>query len=105
MPSEQQIQKKILNYLDSLPGCYVRKIVNANKAGTPDILGGYKGAFFGIEVKTPITKKNVSKLQQYNLDQIDTAGGYALVAWEVEQVQELIKEIENDALCTSGNIC
>ena len=64
--TEQRIQKKIVDYLLT-QGCYIVKVISASKAGVPDILGCYEGVFFAIEVKTPQTKKNVSKLQDYNL--------------------------------------
>lgn len=89
MATEQQIQKKITTYLES-QGCYVVKVVSATKSGVPDILGCYEGVFFGIEVKTPKTASNVSKLQEYNLDKIREADGHSLVAWDVEQVEEFI---------------
>ena len=88
--SEQQIQKKIIIFLEE-KGCYIVKVVSATKSGVPDILGCYEGVFFGIEVKTPRTRNNVSKLQEYNLDQIRLAGGHSIVAWEVEQVEEFLK--------------
>jgi len=87
--SEQQIQRKIIKYLES-EGCYVVKVVSATKSGVPDILGCYEGLFFGIEVKTPKTCNNVSKLQEYNLDKIREADGHSLVAWSVEQVEEFL---------------
>jgi len=90
MATEQQIQKKIITFLEK-EGCYVVKVVSATKSGVPDILGCYEGVFFGIEVKTPKTRNNVSKLQEYNLDQIRLAGGHSIVAWEVEQVEEFLK--------------
>ena len=87
--TEQQIQKKIITYLEK-EGCYVVKVMSASKAGVPDILGCYEGIFFGIEVKTPTTSNNVSKLQEYNLDKIRDSGGHSLVAWNVEQVEEFL---------------
>lgn len=87
--TEQQIQKKIITYLEK-EGCYVVKVMSASKAGVPDILGSYEGVFFGIEVKTPTTSSNVSKLQEYNLDKIRESGGHSLVAWNVEQVEEFL---------------
>ena len=59
--TEQQIQKKIIKYLEG-KGCYV---VNGifSKKGIPDLIGCYEGIFFGIEVKKPETMNNVSKLQ------------------------------------------
>ena len=92
MATEQQIQSKIVKYLES-QGCYVVKVISASKAGVPDILGSYEGEFFGIEVKTPSTCSNVSKLQEYNLDKIRESGGHSLVAWDVAMVEEFISGI------------
>lgn len=92
--TEQQIQKKIFKYLISV-GAYVIKVISASKAGVPDIICCYKGIFIAIEVKTPGTRDNVSALQQYNLEQVMKAGGLTLVAWEVEQVEELICNLKN----------
>ncbi len=89
MAQEQVIQSKIVKYLEKR-GCYVVKVISATKSGVPDILGCYEGQFFGIEVKTPSTKNNVSRLQEYNLDQIRLADGHSLVAWELDQVEEFL---------------
>lgn len=88
--SESQIQNKIIKYLESI-GAYVRKVIQANKAGVPDLIVCYKGYFIGIEVKRPETKSRVSELQAYNLELIEQAEGHALVAWNVEMVQEFIE--------------
>ena len=86
--AEKQVQAKIRKYLES-KGCYV---VNGiyTKAGVPDLIGCYEGAFFAIEVKTPETRNHVSKLQEYNLDVIRECGGHSIVAWNVEMVEEFI---------------
>jgi len=86
---ESDVQRKIIKYLES-QGCYTVKVQVASKAGVPDIIGCYEGVFFGIEVKTPDKASNVSKLQEYNLDQIRVASGQAIVAWNVEMVEEFI---------------
>ena len=54
MATEQQIQKKVFDYLVS-EGCYVVKVISASKAGVQDITGCYEGVFFSIEVKPPST--------------------------------------------------
>lgn len=90
--TEQQIQKKIVNYLEG-QGCYVVKVISATKAGVPDILGCYKGMFFGIEVKTPKTRHNVSKLQEYNLNKIHAAGGFSIVAADVDTVKGFLSKV------------
>jgi len=92
--TEQAIQKKMIKYLESVDA-YVVKIVSASKSGVPDILCCYDSRFIGIEVKRPESKNNVSKLQEYNLKQIELSGGVQMVAWEVEQVKELIEAIDS----------
>lgn len=93
MATEQQVQKKIINYIESLDEAYVVKVVSATKSGVPDILCCVSGTFVGIEVKRPESRNNVSKLQEYNLNLIEKAGGHSLVAWNTEMVKEFIEEI------------
>jgi Holliday junction resolvase len=98
--TEQQVQTKIIKYLDSI-GAYTEKVIAGTRSGLPDIRGCYKGLFFAIEVKKLSTKNNASKLQLMNIRKINDAGGKAIVAWSTEQVQDLIKELNNDAETTS----
>ena len=90
---EKVIQSKIKTYLES-KGAYVVKVIQATKSGVPDLLVCYKGLFIGIEVKKPSTKNNVSKLQQHNLNLIRIADGVGIVAWELDRVVELLKELD-----------
>jgi Holliday junction resolvase len=88
--TEQEIQKKFIKYLESIDA-YVVKVISASKSGVPDILFCYEGVFAAIEVKTPATRNNVSKLQEFNIDSIRYAGGHAIVAWELDQVKDFIE--------------
>ena len=92
MPSEQQIQTKIKTWLEN-NGAYVVKVVQATKAGVPDLLVCYKGQFIGIEVKKYNTKNNVSKLQRHNLNLIQAAEGKTIVAWDLDMVIDFFKEL------------
>ncbi|WQY55340.1 hypothetical protein KVL89_07565 [Helicobacter pylori] len=47
---ERDFQKKIIAYLKENK-IYHFKTIATNKKGTPDIIGCYKGKFFGIECK------------------------------------------------------
>jgi len=76
--SESQLQAKVLKYLKS-EGHYAIKVINANRAGCPDILACIDGKFIAIECKSPGGK--VTKLQQYHHDQIQAAGGSAYVVY------------------------
>ena len=76
-------------------GAYVVKVITASKKGVPDIIGCYKGHFIAIEVKTPTTMNNVSPLQVYNLKEINDSQGYALVAWDVKDIERMLGDIDN----------
>jgi len=95
MAKEQDYQKKIVKMLEAR-GAYIVKVITASKKGVPDIIGCYKGHFIAVEVKTPTTMNNVSPLQQYNLKEINDRGGYAIVAWEVKDVEQMLEVIDEN---------
>lgn len=99
--TEQDIQRKIIKYLESI-GAYVVKVVASNKSGTPDILACYRGIFLAIEVKRPETKTNVSELQIYNIKKIKEAGGIAIVSWDLDTVKATIEEINSNLMVIRG---
>jgi len=82
--NEQQIQKKIIDYLRSI-GAYTVKTIVTNSSGTPDLLVSFKGHFIAIEVKA--AKGRVSELQKWHLDQIRKSSGIAFVAKSVDEVK------------------
>jgi len=87
--NEQQIQKKIIDYLRS-KGAYIVKTIVTNSSGTPDLLVSFKGHFIAIEVKA--AKGRVSELQKWHLDQIRKSGSIAFVAKSIDEVKrELFK--------------
>lgn len=98
---EQDIQRKIIKYLESV-GAYVVKVVASNKSGTPDILACYRGIFLAIEVKRPETKTNVSELQEYNIKKIKEAGGVAIVSWDLDVVKATINDINSNLMVIGG---
>jgi Holliday junction resolvase len=90
---EKTVQKTILNYLDSI-GAYTVKTITTNKKGTPDILACLNGRFIAIEVKDKGKLRNVTKLQQYNIDDINAKGGLAFVADSVDMVKQYLGDVE-----------
>ena len=98
--SEQKLQTKILKWLKA-NGFWVFKTVVCNRNGIPDIVGCTpKGRFFAIEVKFGSNKP--SKLQEWNIQEIQKVGGIAFAAWDLETVvrlleQETIPALEHDA--------
>ena len=80
---ESTIQTQLIAYLRA-KGYYVVKTVMASRAGVPDILVCIEGRFVGIEVK--LEKNPPTRLQKYNFDLIEKAGG---TAWVIHSITEL----------------
>lgn len=101
-PSEHDIQSTILAYLD-IQGHFTwrqntgtmkleykgkSRFFRAGFKGVADIIGIHKsnGRFIAIEVKKRPNKPNVNQLEFLNM--IANRGGYALVAYSLEDVQK-----------------
>lgn len=90
---EKSIESKIKTYLKSKGAYVVKYFGNAySQVGVPDLLACYKGHFIGIEVKNEAGR--VSPLQNINLGAIQKAGGFSMVARDVDIVKELIEHID-----------
>ena len=76
--TEQQIQKEIIKYLESI-GAYTIKTIKTNRAGTPDIIACLNGRFVAIEVKRKGNK--ATPLQLAKIKQIRALGGIAFIAY------------------------
>lgn len=59
--------------------------------GLPDVIGCYKGMFFGLEVKLPGKEKTLTKLQIKKLADIKAAGGAAGMVTTREQAWKVVK--------------
>jgi len=84
---ESEIQKEITDYLES-KGCYVIKVIRANKQGVADLTVCKDGKYYAIEVKAVGKKKNTTKWQEKHLDLVRKSGGKAFVADSVYDVIE-----------------
>ena len=87
---EQDIQRAIGKEIEKRGG-YVVKVIQAAKAGVPDLVCCYRGQFVAMEVKTPTGR--VSRLQVYNLEKILRAGGYGAVVRSVDDARALLDKI------------
>lgn len=87
--TESRIQTEILRWLER-NGCYVVKVILANKSGVPDIIFCKDGLFYAVEVKATGKKKNTTKLQDMNLEKIITSGGKAIVTDKLSDVITMI---------------
>ena len=79
MTPEQKVKKKVVAQLKEMGAYYFTPMTGGyGYSGVPDIVGCYKGYFFGIECKTKGSNEP-TPLQQKNLEQILEQGGYAVV--------------------------
>ena len=90
--TEQQIQSKMIKYIVSRGGYVVNG--NYSRAGIPDLICCYNGRFVAIEVKKPETKKNLSKLQSYNINLINELGGVATMCYNIDMVEKLLDSLD-----------
>ena len=89
MASEAVVQKEIIDYLEK-KGCYVIKIVRANKAGVADLAVCFDGRYYAIEVKATGKKANTTPLQRRHQHLVTQSGGKAIVADSLWDVMEII---------------
>lgn len=94
MPNEAALVYLTLRYLNGLRGCKAVKFHGSEytEAGTPDIVGCYRGRTFLIEAKVEGGK--VSKIQDYRLKQWKSAGAVVAVVTTLDEVKQLVKEME-----------
>ena len=81
MTPEAKVKKVVVNQLRNLGAYYFYPVTGGyGRSGVPDIVGCYKGKFFGIECKAG--KNTPTPLQQINLDDIEKQNGIALIVNE-----------------------
>lgn len=61
-------------------------------SGIPDIIGVYKGHFFGVESKMP--GNDTSEIQDFRISRIRQAGGLVVVAYSLADVKQMILHID-----------
>jgi Holliday junction resolvase len=75
---EVKVKKKVVAQLKELGAYYFYPVTGGYGAsGVPDIVGCYRGTFFGIECKAG--KNKPTPLQAKNLASISAMGGVAMV--------------------------
>jgi len=95
MTPEKKVKVTITKQLDSL-GCYYFFPATGGygSSGVPDIVGCYKGKFFGIECKAG--KGKTTLLQDMHLSRIAIAGGIAEVVNE-ENMHDIVNILNGAA--------
>lgn len=87
--TERTLQNKVLRLLESLENCYVFKVVQANRAGVPDVIACLNGEFFAFELKRDY-KEKTSKVQNFHLAKIEKAGGKAFVIRDLGELKNIL---------------
>jgi len=90
---EGRLKNEVTKYLHGLPRMFFWCVQDRFTSGIMDIVGCYKGLFFGIELKAKGGRP--TKLQSFRIRQVRDAGGKARVAYSLTQVHSLIKELDN----------
>ena len=84
LPTEAEITKRIIRTLRKR-GAYVLKVHGSERQPkTVDLVACIGGQFIGIEVKRP--GKQPTERQQFTLNSISKAGGWAIVATSEKQL-------------------
>jgi|TARA_R100000742_G_C4276918_1_gene98340 pantothenate kinase len=80
MPKKPEtiFKEKVLEELREMKNSYWIKIQQLSIRGIPDIIGVVNGRFVALELKKSHQEK-ADKLQEYVLEEVDKAGGIALV--------------------------
>jgi len=90
---EKKVKERARKVLNKLGAYYFfPSSAYGGRNGVPDIVGCYKGKFFGIECKAG--KNKPTKLQLLELNKLKDAGGLAIVftdAMELSDLEELLK--------------
>lgn len=95
---EKKVKNKVVSQLKQLGAYYFYPVTGGyGSSGVPDIVGCYRGLFFGIECKAG---SNVpTPLQEKNLDSIRKAGGLAMVINE-----DNISDVSNILILSKPNL-
>jgi Holliday junction resolvase len=94
---ESAVKAKVVKQLRELGAYFFYPVTSGYGAsGVPDIVGCYKGRFFGIECKAKGNKP--TELQRINLNKIEGVGGIALVIDEhnADQVGGYLKALTHE---------
>ena len=90
---ESILQRQIINHLRSM-GAWVFNVHGSpyQQVGVPDLLVGYQGRFYALEVKRPGGR--LSPAQAKVIDDIRAAG---CIAARVENIEEVERLLNDDA--------
>ena len=90
---ESKVKKRVIDTLKKLGAYYFSPVTSGyGHSGVPDIIGCYKGRFFGIECKAGCNL--ATALQLAEITKIHKAGGAALIVYEIS-TEEVVETMLN----------
>ena len=93
MAKEKVFENKIKSYLKSIGAYFIKTHGDRfSRVGTPDIIACVNGHFVAVEVKAD--KGKPSDLQLHHIQQINNAGGYAVILYP-KDFERFKKDVQN----------
>lgn len=90
MPREKPIKQKIVDDINTIPGCYARGIHSSPfSKGWPDVMGSASGRTLAIEVKAPGGR--LTPLQESELAKWFKSGAITGVVHSVAECRALLQ--------------
>ena len=91
---EADLNKKVVEYLNTIPGCFARKrLAMAGMQGQVDVTGCLNG--IRIELEGKVGNNTPSKKQEEELDRWKKVGAITGVYWSVEDVKKILERHGN----------
>ncbi len=88
---ENKVKLRIKKVLDRLGVWYFMPVAGPfSTHGIPDFIGCWAGDFVAIEAKAPGKIGTLTVHQQRRIEQINEAGGYAIVVDDAEELERLL---------------
>lgn len=89
--SETNFKNKVIQFIrKQYPNAWMYKAADRFTSGIPDLFLCKEGRFYAIELK--VNRNKPTKIQQYVLNKIKSAGGQAAVCRSVDEVRKFFKE-------------
>jgi hypothetical protein len=88
--SETQLKNRVIEFLRKrFPNAWFYKTADRWTSGIPDLILCIDGLFYAIELKVGTNK--LTRIQQYVLTKIQSAGGQATVCRSLDEVRQFLE--------------
>ena len=89
--SETNLKNRVIDFLrKEYPKAWFYKSADRWTSGIPDLILCIEGKFYEVELK--VNRNKPTRIQQYVLNKIQSAGGRSVVCRSVDEVKKFLKE-------------